>query len=91
MATYVVAPSVGGLGLFGLMALLTSTPDGGPVGWPLAFRSPISPCPPPDIQPFSGCGFHYDLGLVLVDYWLWVAFDLVMVLVTTTALRHKRC
>jgi hypothetical protein len=88
VAIFVVVPAVGGLGLFGLVALSTATPQGGSSGWPITYRSPVSPCSAP--QPFNGCGFNYNLGPVLVDYLLWVGLILAIVLIAASIRNRLR-
>lgn len=61
-----------------LVAVVTTGPEGVPLGFPFAYNTPVSPCLTPN--PFNGCGFSFHLGLALADYAIWFAVVLVVLL-----------
>ncbi len=60
-----------GLLVLGLIALVTRGPAGASTGFPFVWSAPVTPCPAPN--PFNGCGFAYNVPIILLDYAIWVA------------------
>ena len=66
---YLLIALVASLGLLGLTAVVTRTPEGNSVGFPLSWSSPNSPCATP--TPFNGCGFTYSPAMTVLDFLFW--------------------
>lgn len=73
---------LGGLVLLGVSALATRTPWGSSNGFPLTYSFPISGCGAPN--PFNGCGYYYDTGLITLDYLFWTALAFALVFILDT-------
>src|SRR5487761_569627 len=73
---------LGGLVLLGVSALATHTPWGSSNGFPLTYSFPISGCGAPN--PFNGCGYYYDTGLIALDYLFWTALAFALVFILDT-------
>jgi hypothetical protein len=50
----------------GVGALATRTPEGFFQGFPMEYGHQLSSCSIPN--PLNGCGFSYDVGVVVLDY-----------------------
>ena len=70
---------VSGLGVLGLIALVTRTPEGNSRGFPLMWSAPVTPCPTPNS--INGCGFVYSIPMLVLDYTLWAAITFGLLLV----------
>ena len=83
----IVVALASGLPVLGLVALATRMPEGNSTGFPFAWSSPVAPCLQPN--PFNGCGFSYNISVIVLDYVIWVAVILAIIAVGGLFLRRR--